>query len=141
MTQEFEKEIKKLNLSGILFQHLELFFVLRNNQFSINNFEDLAKTKLPIYSTVNLKYNIRFDFEDQVFKNLNKEMKPIPNCLDKMLNLRNLICIIDIIYARAAVKKHRNPDDSPIMYTSTPYNCDTCVQTQKFELINGTVSK
>lgn len=93
------------------------------NKYVIDDFEDLGKSELPVYSTAELEY-VRINSDDSIFKTLNEKMKHTENCTEKLVNSRSMICIIDNTQAENAVNKYRNPDGSPMMYTATPYHCN-----------------
>lgn len=92
------------------------------DKFVIDNIEDLAKTDLPIYTSVPMRF-IYFNNTDETLMSLDKKVKWIPNCIS-LANSRNIICIVDYVDGKVAEEKYRNSDGSPMMYIATAHNCD-----------------
>lgn len=94
------------------------------DELVIKDLDDLAKSKLPIYTSQRLNLVYFNNTNDETFKLLDQKIQYDPKCTVNMVKLRNRICIINSVDAKAAVSKYRDSDGSPMLYIAATYSCD-----------------
>lgn len=134
--QSARYDFRKISSKIMLLTILIIYTILSNDIYSIivnskyykdelviDNVADLAKSELPIYTSEPLKL-VYSENSDKTYKNIDKKIKGTDDCISKLVNSKNIICIVESVDAKIAVKKYRNPDGSPVMYIATTQNCD-----------------
>lgn len=134
--QSIRFNFRKISSIAMFFTILIVYTLLSNDIYSIfinsghykvelkiDNVADLAKSELPIRTSeiISLIYS---NNSDETFKIIDQKIKWIPDCVEKLVHLRNIICIVDQIDGNIAVEKYRDSDGSPIMYVAD--SCSNC---------------
>lgn len=121
--------------SRIIFLLMVLFYTLTSNDiytiiisknyyvdtFVIKDIDDLAKSRLPIYTNGPLNVVFSTSTKDKTW---NMKVRRDLNCITNMVKLKNSVCIVNYLDAKADVNKYRDSEGSPILYIATTYQCD-----------------
>lgn len=107
----------------------DIYSVIVSNSYTstdlvINNIEDLAKSELSLHAPNELPLVHFNNPEDETFKLLDERIKYNPNCINEMVNLRNVICLTKSVDGRIATEQYREQDGSPMMYIAFKYHTD-----------------